>query len=181
MTWTSHSLLCIRTARWLRPGQRHVESQDLEDGRMDDGWFAILVKFSLKKIAGNLKCKAFPPHCSFVASPLQEQFLLGDGCYLAGFMGQFPEASCTCLPWPVWGRDGMHEIHTDLNLQVPCGWEHIEPPLCGAVTRLQNKPLCHQHLLNAVWHLILWSGVKIGVYVIYVFWYLACRILFNST
>lgn len=58
--WTSHWLLCIRTARWLRPGQRHVESQDLEDGRMDDGWFAILVNFRWKN-AGNLKCKAFPP------------------------------------------------------------------------------------------------------------------------
>lgn len=60
-----------------------------------------------------------------VTSPREEQFLLGDGCYLAGFKGQFPE--------------------------VPCGWEHIEPPLCGAVEQLaqKNKDLA-RYLFNNV-------------------------------
>lgn len=49
----------------------------------------------------------------------------GNGCYLAGFNGTFPE--------------------------VPCGWEEIEPPLCGAVEQLakQNKDLA-RYLFNNV-------------------------------
>ncbi|CAK9009048.1 unnamed protein product [Durusdinium trenchii] len=57
---------------------------------------------------------------------LQDPFLMpGNGCYLAGFNGTFPE--------------------------VPCGWEEIEPPLCGAVEQLakQNKDLA-RYLFNNV-------------------------------
>ena len=58
----------------------------------------------------------------------EEQFVLGDGCYLAGFKGQFPEAKL--LSWA--SVDGLQLVAA--KSQVPCGWEHIEPPLCGAVT-----------------------------------------------
>ena len=47
----------------------------------------------------------------------------GHGCYLAGFKGDFPEAS--------------KKLNAILQSQVPCGWEHIEPALCGAASRQQ--------------------------------------------